>query len=48
MMLIAFTIYFGMHKLANDRKDRNIVTTDCCLRISAGNATRRNNNGSCV
>ena len=48
MKMIALTIGFGTDKLVSDRKDRDVATTDRCLRISAENITRRNSIGSCV
>ena len=33
--MIALTIGFGTDKLVSDRKDRDVATTDRCLRINA-------------
>ena len=35
MTMIALTIGFGTDKLVSDRKDRDVATTDRCLRINA-------------
>ena len=46
--MIAFTIEFGMDKLASDRIYCDVATADRYLRINTGNTTRRNIIGSYV
>ena len=48
MMMIDFMIGFDTDNFARDSKNRDVTTTDRCLRINAGYTARCNSIGSCV